>query len=112
MTAIFTDRDVSLHQQAEGLSVQGDVDIASAAALAAEGTRWLTDQRPEAVAFDFSKVSTPRNVALSVLLQWMRTCHLHHIRVTSIALSAPLERLAELAELDALINAPYEPSAC
>lgn len=112
MTVIFTDRDVSLHQQADGLSVQGDVDIASAAALAAEGARWLASQQPETVAFDFSEVATPRNVALSVLLQWLRTCHQHRIRVTSIVLSAPLQRLAELAELDALIQAPDEPSAC
>ncbi|MCW4148347.1 STAS domain-containing protein [Halomonas sp. 18H] len=110
MTVIFTDRHVSLHQQADGLSVQGDVDIASAAALAAEGARWLASQKPETVAFDFSKVATPRNVALSVLLQWLRTCHEYRIRVTSIALSAPLQRLAELAELDALIRAPGEQS--
>lgn len=108
MTVIFTDRGVSLRQQADGLSVEGDVDIASAAALAAEGSRWLSSQQPETVAFDFSKVVTPRNVALSVLLQWLRTCHRYRVRVTSIVLSAPLQRLAELAELDALIQAPDE----
>lgn len=111
MTVIFTDREVSLHQQAGSLSVKGDVDIASASALAAEGTRWLLDHHPETVVFDFSEVITPRNVALSVLLQWLRTCHQHRIRVMSIALSAPLQRLAELAELDALIHAPDEQPA-
>lgn len=111
MTVIYTDREVSLHHQAEGLSVQGDVDVTSAAALAAEGSRWLVDQHPATVALDFSAVVTPRNVALSVLLQWLRTCHEHHISVVSIALSAPLMRLAELAELEALIKAPDEKPA-
>ncbi|SDN21047.1 STAS domain-containing protein [Vreelandella arcis] len=108
MTVIYTDRDVSLHHQADGLSVRGDVDVTSAAALAAEGSRWLVSQLPAAVSFDFSDVATPRNVALSVLLQWLRTCHQQHIDVTAIALSAPLERLAGLAELDALIKSPDE----
>jgi len=108
VTAIFTDRDVSLCQRADGLSVQGDVDVTSAAALAAEGSRWLAAHHPAAITFDFSEVDTPRNVALSVLLQWLRICHQHRINVISITLSAPLMRLAELAELDALINAPGE----
>jgi phospholipid transport system transporter-binding protein len=108
VTVIYTDRDVSLHHQAEGLSVKGDVDVTSAAALAAEGSRWLAEHHPATVTLDFSEVATPRNVALSVLLQWLRTCHQYRIRVTSIVLSAPLQRLAELAELDALIQAPDE----
>jgi len=111
VTVLYTDHDVSLHHQGEGLSVQGDVDVTSAAALAAEGSRWLAEQHPATVTLDFSEVATPRNVALSVLLQWLRTCHQHQISVISIALSAPLMRLAELAELEALIKAPDEKPA-
>lgn len=106
MTLLLSQPSVSLEVQGRTLKVSGDVDVIAAAELAAAGVKWLKASGLDEAAFDFTAVSMASSVAISVLFEWMRTCSRQKIAIESIVLSAPLMRLASLAELDELIAHP------
>ncbi|WP_083005792.1 STAS domain-containing protein [Halomonas sp. GT] len=106
MTTLLSTPHVSLNAQSCALAVEGDLNVNAAADVAAAGVKWLESARLTDVVLDFSGVSKASSAAISVLFEWLRACHSLRIVVTSIALSAPLERLTSLAELDALIGSP------
>lgn len=106
MTLLLSQSSVTLEALERALKVTGDVDVNAAAELAAVGVKWLKASALDGVAFDFTGVSMASSVAISVLFEWMRTCNSQQIAVESILLSAPLMRLASLAELDELIAHP------
>ncbi|WP_404470925.1 STAS domain-containing protein [Vreelandella venusta] len=106
MTLLLSQSSVSLEAHGHTLKVRGDVDVNAAAELAAAGVKWLKASAIDETAFDFTDVSVASSVAISVLFEWMRTCHRQQIAIASILLSAPLMRLASLAELDELIAHP------
>ncbi|PCF97222.1 STAS domain-containing protein [Vreelandella nigrificans] len=108
MTLLLSRPSVSLDAQGHTLKVSGDVDVNAAAELAAVGMKWLKGSGLNEAAFDFSGVAVASSVAISVLFEWMRTCNSQQIAIESILLSAPLNRLASLAELDELIAHPGE----
>nr|WP_284041570.1 STAS domain-containing protein [Halomonas olivaria] len=94
---------VSLQENGHTLVVTGDLEINAAVELAAAGMKWLKTNDLQVAAFDFTGVGKASSVAISVLFEWLRTCHHQNIAIESIRLSAPLSRLASLAELDELI---------
>lgn len=106
MTLLLSQPSVSLEVQGRALKVSGDVDVKAAAELAAVGVKWLKASDLDEAAFDFTGVSIASSVAISVLFEWIRTCNSQQIAIESIVLSAPLMRLASLAELDELIAHP------
>ncbi|NDL69611.1 STAS domain-containing protein [Vreelandella alkaliphila] len=106
MTVLLAQPNLSLTAQSHSLVIKGDVHVNAAAEVAAAGVKWLKKAALTNVAFDFSGVNKASSAAISVLFEWLRACHSQGIVVQSIALSAPLERLASLAELDALIKSP------
>lgn len=106
MTALLSRPSVALHVNECTLVVSGDVDLNAAAELAAVGVKWLENSELKEVAFNFSAVSKASSVAISVLFEWMRICNRRQMTIQSIVLSAPLQRLASLAELDELIACP------
>lgn len=106
MTLLLSRSSVSLEALEQTLKVSGEVDVNAAAELAAAGIKWLKSNGLSDVVFDFTGVSTASSVVISVLFEWLRTCHQLQIVVKAIALSAPLARLASLAELDELIAHP------
>ncbi|MDR5898092.1 STAS domain-containing protein [Halomonas vilamensis] len=106
MTALFSELAVSLEQQNDTLSVSGDVGTNVATALAAAGSKWIAETSLNALHINFEGVEKPSSAAISVLLQWLRLCQQRHIDILSVSLSTPLQRLAHLAELDALLQNP------
>ncbi|MGE6605905.1 STAS domain-containing protein [Halomonas sp. NPDC076908] len=106
MTALFTHPSVSLNVEDAVLFVVGDVNVTLAADLAAIGVKWLQATEHTSVIFDFNQVNKASSVAISVLFEWLRACQTRDIDVQAIHFSAPLRRLASLAELDNLIDHP------
>ncbi len=106
MTTLFSRPVLSLDSVDASLQVVGSVDVTLAADLAASGVKWLKQTEFALVTLDFSRVETASSVAISVLFEWLRICQKRHIEVQAIHFSAPLRRLASLAELDALIEHP------
>lgn len=106
MSALFSEQDVRLDQQEDTLSVSGDVGTNIAAALAAAGGKWIAETSLNALHINFDGVEKASSAAISVLLQWLRMCQQRHIAILSVSLSVPLQRLAHLAELDALLQDP------
>ncbi|WP_447893550.1 STAS domain-containing protein [Vreelandella sp. GE22] len=107
MTQLVTQDGVTLDQQGATLFLQGGLTMNAAAQVAAAGTLWLEQSASTPVTLDFTGVETASSVALSVLFEWLRTCGQRAITVERIALSPPLMRLASLAELDDMIDAPH-----
>ncbi|WP_252107523.1 MULTISPECIES: STAS domain-containing protein [unclassified Halomonas] len=107
MSQLLQHDGVTLSQSGEGLVVEGDLTMNVAANVAAAGTQWLENEATSRVAFDFTGVQMASSVAISVLLEWLRTCRERELEVERITLSAPLMRLAVLAELDELIAHPH-----
>ncbi len=106
MTVLLAQPNLSLTAQSHTLVVKGDVHVNAAAEMAAAGVKWLQTTALTGVAFDFADVTKASSAAISVLFEWLRACHARGIVIQSITLSSPLERLASLAELDALIKSP------
>ncbi|HAA46201.1 MAG: anti-sigma-factor antagonist (STAS) domain-containing protein [Halomonas sp. 54_146] len=106
MTALFSSPSVNVSVKDTTVSVVGDVDVTLAAELAASGVKWLQTTELTTVTFDFSAVDKASSVAISVLFEWLRICQQRAINVHAIRFSAPLQRLASLAELDDLIAHP------
>ncbi|MGP9765626.1 STAS domain-containing protein [Halomonas sp. AOP13-D3-9] len=106
MTALFSHPGVTVSVEDATLLVVGDVEVTVAADLAASGVKWLKHTELTTISFDFSRVEKASSVAISVLFEWLRICQQRGIQVQFIHFSAPLRRLASLAELDALIEQP------
>lgn len=106
MTALFSRPGVTVSEENATLVVTGDVEVSLAAELAASGVKWLKQTELTTISLDFSRVEKASSVAISVLFEWLRTCRRRGIQVQAILLSVPLNRLASLAELDALIEHP------
>lgn len=106
MTALFSRPGVTVSEENATLLVAGDVEVTLAADLAASGVKWLKQTELTTISLDFSRVEKASSVAISVLFEWLRICRRRGIQVQAIHLSAPLHRLASLAELDALIEQP------
>jgi phospholipid transport system transporter-binding protein len=106
VTALFSRPGVTVSEENATLLVAGDVDVTLAADLAASGVKWLKQTELTTISLDFSRVEKASSVAISVLFEWLRICRQRGIQVQAILLSAPLRRLASLAELDALIEQP------
>ena len=104
MTSLLSRSEVSLTIQGDALMVAGDLTMNVATEGAAAGVKWLRSAKCLEVCFDFEQVSKASSVAISVLFEWLRACQALQITVRSIVLSAPLKRLASLAELDALTS--------
>lgn len=103
---LFTHPSVTVNVEGATLVVVGDVDVTLAADLAASGVKWLQNTESTSVIFDFSQVNKASSVAISVLFEWLRACQTRGINVQAIHFSAPLRRLASMAELDNLIDHP------
>lgn len=106
MTVLFSRPRVTVSVENATLLVVGDVDVTLAADLAASGVKWLKQTELTSITLDFSRVEKASSVAISVLFEWLRICQQRAIQVQAIYFSAPLRRLASLAELDALIEHP------
>ncbi|EHJ91324.1 STAS domain-containing protein [Vreelandella boliviensis] len=106
MTALFSRPSVTVNVEEATLLVVGDVEVTLAADLAASGVKWLKHTELTLISLDFSRVEKASSVAISVLFEWLRICRQRGIRVQAIHFSAPLRRLASLAELDSLIEQP------
>lgn len=106
MTALFSRPSVTVSVEGATLLVVGDVEVTLAADLAASGAKWLKHAELTSISFDFSRVEKASSVAISVLFEWLRICRQRGIQIQAILFSAPLRRLASLAELDALIDQP------
>lgn len=104
MSILFSHQGVQLEQHADTLWVSGDVDATTAAGVAAAGNQWLENTANRELNINFEKVGKASSAALSILLQWVRSCRQRGIVLLSVALSSPLKRLAVLAELDALLT--------
>lgn len=103
---LFTHPSVTVNVEGATLVVVGDVDVTLAAELAASGVKWLQATEQASVIFDFNQVNKASSVAISVLFEWLRACQVRGIDVQAIHFSAPLRRLASMAELDNLIDHP------
>ncbi|AJY51163.1 MULTISPECIES: STAS domain-containing protein [Halomonadaceae] len=106
MTTLFSGPGVTVDAEDATLQVVGDVDVTLAADLAASGVAWLKQAELTSLTLDFSRVEKASSAAISVLFEWLRACRQREIKVQAIRFSAPLRRLASLAELDALIDHP------
>ncbi|MGY4878079.1 STAS domain-containing protein [Vreelandella aquamarina] len=104
MSILFSRQGVQLEQRNDTLWVSGDVDATTAAGVAAAGSQWLAGTASRELNISFEKVGKASSAALSILLQWVRACRQQEITLLSVALSPPLRRLADLAELDALLT--------
>lgn len=109
MTRLMSQAQVDLEAEHNTLRVIGDVGMPAAAELAAAGKKWLEASEEQNVVFDFSGVQKASSAVISVLFEWLRICQTKGIGVSAVMLSAPLERLASLSELDALIHSPTLP---
>ncbi|KKO07495.1 hypothetical protein LCGC14_0054510 [marine sediment metagenome] len=103
---LFTHPSVTVSVEGATLVVVGDVDVTLAAGLAASGVKWLQATKHTSVIFDFNQVNKASSVAISVLFEWLRACQMRGIDAEAIYFSAPLRRLASMAELDDLIDHP------
>ncbi|HCR97662.1 MULTISPECIES: STAS domain-containing protein [Halomonas] len=106
MTRLLSLSQLSLKASQNTLCVTGDVGMDAAAELAAAGKKWLQATEQRDVAFDFNGVHKASSAVISVLFEWMRTCQSRSITVNAVTLSAPLERLALLSEIESLIHPP------
>ena len=106
MTVLFSRPSVTVSVENTTLLVEGDVEVSLAADLAACGVKWLKQAELPSLTLDFSRVEKASSAAISVLFEWLRACRQREIKVQAIRFSAPLRRLASLAELDALIDHP------
>ena len=106
MTTLFSRPGVTVDAEDATLQVVGDVDVALAADLAASGVTWLKQAELTSLTLDFSRVEKASSAAISVLFEWLRICRQRGIQIQTILFSAPLRRLASLAELDTLIDQP------
>ncbi|WGI26841.1 STAS domain-containing protein [Halomonas alkaliantarctica] len=106
MTALFSHPNVTVSAENATLIVAGDVEVTLAADLAASGVKWLKHTELTSISLDFSRVEKASSAAISVLFEWLRICRQRGIQIQAILFSAPLRRLASLAELDALIDQP------
>ena len=106
MTVLLSQSQVSLKAEQGTLYVAGDAGMATAAELAAVGNKWLKATELNAVALDFSGVQKASSAVISVLFEWLRTCQAREITVSGVTLSAPLERLTSLSEIESLIHPP------
>ncbi|MBL1266814.1 MAG: STAS domain-containing protein [Halomonas sp.] len=106
MIALFSRPGVTVSVENATLLVEGDVEVTLAADLAASGVKWLKHTELTSVSFDFSRVGKASSAAISVLFEWLRICRQRGIQIQTILFSAPLHRLASLAELDTLIDQP------
>ena len=104
MSILFSRQGVQLEQRGDTLWVSGDIDATTAASVAAAGNQWLADTASRELNISFEEVGKASSAALSILLQWVRTCRQHEIALLSVVLSPPLGRLADLAELDELVS--------
>ena len=104
MSSLFSYQGVELEQRGDTLWVSGGVDATTAAALAAAGNQWMANTSSHELCVSFEGVDKASSAALSVLLEWMRTSRQYSLSITSVDLSAPLRRLAELAELETLLT--------
>jgi phospholipid transport system transporter-binding protein len=106
VTTLFSHPSVDVTAKGATLCIVGDVDVTLAAELAASGVKWLHATQDTSVTLDFRQVNKASSVAISVLFEWLRACQASGIKVDAIYFSAPLKRLASLAELDDLIANP------
>lgn len=104
MTPLFSRQGVTLTASENTLDVSGNLGTGVAAGLADAGIQWLERDAAGALVLDFSGVESASSAAISVLLQWLRTCGQTGVTVEGIRLSEPLHRLASLAEVDALLE--------
>lgn len=104
MTSLLSRPEVTLAVQGDTLVAVGDLAMSAATDVAACGVKWLRQSECSEVRFDFGQITKASSVALSVLFEWLRTCQALRITVRSIVLSVPLQRLASLAELEALTS--------
>ncbi len=103
MTELFSHQGVALEQRGNTLWVSGGVDATTAAALAAAGSQWLVSTSIRELRISFEGVDKASSAALSVLLEWLRISRQYSLDVVAVELSAPLRRLANLAELETLL---------
>lgn len=106
MTTLFSRHGVVLTATADGLEVSGNLGTGVAADLATAGEQWLTRGEAASLTLDFRGVERASSAAISVLLQWLRTCRGCDVSVDQVRLSEPLRRLTQLAELDTLFDRP------
>ncbi|MHB0774366.1 STAS domain-containing protein [Halomonas sp. WWR20] len=93
------------------LTVSGEADFETAAPLAAAGNEWLRKQSASThVTLDLTGVERASSAVLSVLLEWIRTAKTHGVTIASVSLSAPLARLAAIAELECLLPGNKTPT--
>ena len=104
MTQLLSRDHLKLTADSRRLAVVGSVATEEAAELAAVGVAWLNQHVPEGVELDLTGVDDASSAALSVLFEWLRACRRSQVGINRIALSAPLKRLASLAELDEVIQ--------
>ena len=110
MTKLFSHHGVELEQRDDTLWVSGGVDATTAAALTAAGSQWLANTSSHELRISFEGVDKASSAALSVLLEWMRVSRHYSLNVVSVDLSAPLRRLADLAELEILLEFSASPT--
>lgn len=103
MSQLFYQHGIELDHHDQTLWVTGPVGATTAAALAAAGNAWLASTSSRALHINFESVDMASSAALSVLLEWMRVSRQYSLCIESVALSAPLRRLADLAELETLL---------
>jgi|TARA_R110000796_G_scaffold158242_1_gene274984 phospholipid transport system transporter-binding protein len=106
VTVLFSRPSVTVSVENTTLLVEGDVEVSLAADLAACGVKWLKHTELTSLSLDFSRIEKASSAAISVLFEWLRICRQRGIHIQAILFSAPLRRLASLAELDALIDQP------
>tara|TARA_B100002019_G_scaffold233131_1_gene207079 strand:+ start:760 stop:1098 length:339 start_codon:yes stop_codon:yes gene_type:complete len=104
VTSLLSRPEVTLSAQGDSLMVAGDLTMSVAADVAARGVQWLRQSDHSEVCLDFAKINKASSAALSVLFEWLRACQALQVKVRSIVLSPPLQRLASLAELDTLVS--------
>jgi len=110
VSKLFSHQGVELEQRGDTLWVSGGVDATTAAALAAAGSQWLANTSSRELRISFEGVDKASSAALSVLLEWMRISRQYSLSIVSVELSAPLRRLADLAELETLLKFSAPPA--
>tara|TARA_R110001583_G_scaffold42081_2_gene133731 strand:+ start:1373 stop:1684 length:312 start_codon:yes stop_codon:yes gene_type:complete len=94
-----------IHRESGVWLVSGDIDFNSVARLSEAGCSAI-EQSEDRCQFDFSAVNSVNSVALSLLLNWRRKAQQQGIEVEFSALPAELQAIAELSDLEWLIDAP------
>lgn len=104
MTSLLDQDDAHLEVSGNVLAASGEADFDAAAALAARGCEWLSEQAEgSVVCFDLCGVNRASSAALSVMLEWLRCARRYRLDVESVRLSPPLARLTSMAGLDRLL---------